>query len=171
MCFSTGVARAIRALSPIVHFRGPVVVTRQRSSMQGMDNLDISSLPSVGSQSPLTGSIDAAPSRRRSDWQLLTAHENGQMQVWEASTGMLCPVLRIGTAGPAARCVFVHVCTTWASAVEAVIACSCLHYCCHTLKGCLPCMHCSRSCGVLDAVLAHAECACQTSDFESLTEG
>ncbi|KAL0047223.1 hypothetical protein WJX82_010034 [Trebouxia sp. C0006] len=99
-----GVARAIRALSPIVHFRGPVVVTRQRSSMQGMDDLDISSLPSVGSQSPLTGSIDAAPSRRRSDWQLLTAHENGQMQVWEASTGMLYPVLRIGTAGPAARC-------------------------------------------------------------------
>ncbi len=118
--------------------------------MQGMGDLDISSLSSVGSQSPLTGSIEAAPSRR-SDWQLLTAHENGQMQVWEASTGMLCPVLRIGTAGPAARCVTVHVYTIWASTVEAVIACSCLCYCCHTLKGCLPCMHCSMSCGVLDA--------------------
>ncbi len=109
---STGVARAIKALSPIVHVRGPAAMTRQRSSMQGLEIVDISSLSSVGTQSPMTGSIEAAPSRRRSDWQLLTAHENGQMQVWEASTGMLCPVLRIGTAGPAARCVTVHVCTT-----------------------------------------------------------
>ncbi|DBA69568.1 TPA: hypothetical protein ACH3X2_012650 [Trebouxia sp. C0005] len=99
-----GVARAIKALSPIVHVRGPVAMTRQRSSMQGLENVDISSQSSIGSQSPMTGSIEAAPSRRRSDWQLLTAHENGQMQVWEASIGMLCPVLRIGTAGPAARC-------------------------------------------------------------------
>ena len=79
--------------------------------MQGMENMDISSFSSIGTQSPVTGSIEAAPARRRSNWQLLTAHENGQMQVWEASDGMLCPVLRIGSAGPAARCVTVHVCT------------------------------------------------------------
>ncbi|DBB01174.1 hypothetical protein WJX77_003342 [Trebouxia sp. C0004] len=102
-----GVARAIKALCPIVHVRGRVAMTRQRSSMQGLENVDISSLSSVGTQSPMTGSFEAAPSRRHSDWQLLTAHENGQMQVWEASTGMLCPVLRIGTAGPAARCLVV----------------------------------------------------------------
>ena len=35
--------------------------------------------------------------------QVVTAHDNGQVQVWDMSTGFLQPVLRMGVAGPSAR--------------------------------------------------------------------
>jgi len=142
VCFSTGVARAIKALSPIVHVRGPVAMTRQRSSPQGLENMDISSLSSIGTQSPMTGSIEAAPSCSRSDWQILTAHDNGQMQVWEVSTGVLFPVLRIGTAGPAARCATVHDARVYnLSQYSSGCACMQLPALLLQLSGRLPAMH------------------------------
>jgi len=96
------VARAIRALSPIVHVRVPVSMARQRSSNTGLENLDISSLSSVGTQSPVD-STEAVSNRRQTDWQILTAHDNGQVQVWDMSAGTLHPVLKIGAAGSSAR--------------------------------------------------------------------
>lgn len=36
-------------------------------------------------------------------WQVLTAHDNGQMQVWDASLGALQPLLRIGQPTAPAR--------------------------------------------------------------------
>lgn len=93
---ATGVARAIRALRPIVHVRLAVNMTGQRSSGLGLEGLDTSSLSSVDTQSPNPGS-------QQSDSQIVTAHDNGQVQVWDISTGTLQPVLRMGNVGPAAR--------------------------------------------------------------------
>ena len=99
----SGVARAIKVLSSFVHVRAPINITQQRSSETGLENMDTSSLSSVGTQSPGTDNIEAVPAQRHSNWQILTAHDNGQMQVWDMSSGMLCPVLRFGAVGPAAR--------------------------------------------------------------------
>ena len=37
------------------------------------------------------------------DWQLVTAHENGQLQVWDASLGTLQPIMRFGQTGNPCR--------------------------------------------------------------------
>ena len=103
VCWPSGVARAIKVLSSFVHVRAPINITQQRSSETGLENMDTSSLSSVGTQSPGNDSIEAVPTHRHSNWQILTAHDNGQMQVWDMSSGTLSPVLRIGAVGPAAR--------------------------------------------------------------------
>ena len=103
VCWPSGVARAIKALSSFVRVRVPVNITQQRSSELRVEHADISSLSSVGSQSPGTDSIEAVPAQQHSNWQILTAHDNGQLQVWDMSSGTLNPVLKIGAVGPAAR--------------------------------------------------------------------
>ena len=86
----------------LVHVRVPINMTRQRSSNHGLDGIDTSSLSSVETHSPATGSVEAAPSRAF-DWQIVTAHENGQIQVWDMTTGVLQPILRMGEVGASAR--------------------------------------------------------------------
>ena len=91
-------------MSPLVNVRVPINMTRQRSSKHGLDGIETSSLSSVETHSPATGSVEASPSQG-GDWQILTAHDNGQVQVWDMTTGVLQPVLRLGTVGASARCV------------------------------------------------------------------
>ena len=89
-------------MSPLVNVRVPIHMSRQRSSNHGLDGIDTSSLSSVETHSPATGSAEASPSRGV-DWQIVTAHDNGQMQVWDMTTGVLQPVLRVGAVGASAR--------------------------------------------------------------------
>ena len=61
---------------------------------------DDSALPSQGSGRESDGWPQLWEGR---PWQVLTAHDNGQMQVWDASLGALQPLLRIGQPTAPAR--------------------------------------------------------------------
>ena len=100
LSFLAGVARAVRMMGAVVTVRPPEDFIRQASSDEAVSAVDTSS-PS--SASPGTGNWDAASGHKRNSTQLVTAHDNGQLQVWDMSTGFLQPVLRIGVAGPSAR--------------------------------------------------------------------
>ena len=52
-------------------------------------------------QSPSKPNVGSDPGS--SVWQLVTAHSNGQLQVWDPSLGSIQPVLRIGDPGSACR--------------------------------------------------------------------
>lgn len=95
-----GVARAVRILSAVVTVRPPAEFIRQRSSQEALSAMDTSS---VSSASPGASSLKGLDGDRRNSTQVVTAHDNGQVQVWDMSTGFLQPVLRMGVAGPSAR--------------------------------------------------------------------
>lgn len=93
----TGVARAIR-----------VVDTRQKarasSNLYTGESSDSIRVSATGTSQPDTpGSPSPRLATQEDDFQVLTAHDNGQVQVWGAGSGWLQPVFRIGQAGPAAR--------------------------------------------------------------------
>ena len=94
-------------MSPVVNVQVPINMTRQRSSNHGLDGIDINSLSSVETLSPPTGSAEGSPSRG-ADWQIVTAHDNGQVQVWDMTTGVLQPVFRVGSVGASARWVLLQ---------------------------------------------------------------
>lgn len=85
-----------------MNVRVPINMTRQRSSGLGLDGVETCSLSSVETHSPANGSVEASPSKA-ADWQVLTAHDSGQVQVWDMTTGVLQPVLRLGHIGASAR--------------------------------------------------------------------
>ena len=95
-----GVARAVRILSGVVTVQPPAEFIRQHSSHEVLSAMDTSSFSSA---SPGTGSLDPSSRHKRNSTQVVTAHDNGQVQVWDMSTGFLQPVLRMGEAGPSAR--------------------------------------------------------------------
>ena len=66
---------------------------------------DMGSLPSVDSFSQADSNDMHSPrlAQQSGNFQLLTAHDNGQIQVWEAASGSLQPVCRIGQTGTSAR--------------------------------------------------------------------
>lgn len=105
VCVS-GVARAIRVLKAVVNVRlPPDMMVRQGSSTGNLSAaVDTGSLSSLGTASPQAGTAQPANGRKHNSMQVLTAHDNGQVQVWDMSTGFLQPVLRMGLAGPSARC-------------------------------------------------------------------
>ena len=85
----------------MVTVRPPQECIRQGSSHEvQLSAMDTSTLSSA---SPGTGSLDPPSGHKRNSTQVVTAHDNGQVQVWDMSTGFLQPVLRIGLAGPSAR--------------------------------------------------------------------
>lgn len=98
--FAAGVARAVRVLNAVVTVRPPAEFMRQRSSQEALSAMDTSS---VSSASPGAGSLKGLDGHRRNSTQVVTAHDNGQVQVWDMSTGFLQPVLRMGLVGPSAR--------------------------------------------------------------------
>lgn len=104
-----GVARAIRILSAVVTVRPPAEFISQRSSQEGLSAMDTSS---ISSASPGGGSQDRLDGHKRNSTQVVTAHDNGQVQVWDMSTGFLQPVLRMGVVGPSARCAILSLQTT-----------------------------------------------------------
>ena len=105
--FLTGVARAIKILSAMVTVRPPADMVRQRSSNEALSAMDTNGPSSVATPSPRTDSAEAAASGLKcNSTQVVTAHDNGQVQVWDMSTGFLQPVLRMGVAGPSARSAF-----------------------------------------------------------------
>ena len=97
---STGVARAVRILSAVVPVRPPAEFMRQRSSQEALSAMDTNG---VSSASPGAGSLKGLDGHRHNSTQVVTAHDNGQLQVWDMSTGFLQPVLRMGVVGPSAR--------------------------------------------------------------------
>ncbi|KAL3162493.1 hypothetical protein ABBQ32_010154 [Trebouxia sp. C0010 RCD-2024] len=102
-----GVARAIRVVSAVVTVRLPADIVRQRSSDGALSAMDTSSLSSVTTQSPDLGNTEPPSGLKRNSTQVVSAHDNGQVQVWDMSTGFLQPVLRMGLVGPSARCLVV----------------------------------------------------------------
>ena len=112
--FLAGVARAVRILSAVVTVRPPADIIRRRSSHEALSALDTCSLSSA---SPGAGSLDPPSGHKHNSTQVVTAHDNGQVQVWDMSTGFLQPVLRMGVAGPSARSALpaprtiFHICT------------------------------------------------------------
>lgn len=105
-----GAARAIRVVSAVVTVRLPADIVRQRSSTEALSAMDTSSLSSVTTPSPDLGNTEP-PSGLKT--QIVSAHDNGQVQVWDMSTGFLQPVLRMGLAGPSARSAFPAFLTTY----------------------------------------------------------
>lgn len=93
----------MRILSAVVSVRPPAEFMRQRSSQEALSAMDTSS---VSSASPGAGSLKGLDGHRHNSTQVVTAHDNGQVQVWDMSTGFLQPVLRMGVAGPSARLAF-----------------------------------------------------------------
>ena len=90
----------MRILTAVVTVRPPAEFIRQHSSREALSAMDTSS---ISSASPGTGSLDPPSGHKRNSTQVVTAHDNGQVQVWDMSTGFLQPVLRMGVAGPSAR--------------------------------------------------------------------
>ncbi|KAK9862943.1 hypothetical protein WJX84_012116 [Apatococcus fuscideae] len=68
---------------------------------------DINARGSLEEPRRSTGQGDKAPlatvDSSSSVWQLVTAHSNGQIQVWDPSLGSIKPVLRIGDPGSSCR--------------------------------------------------------------------
>lgn len=112
-CCWPGVARAIRVVSAVVTVRLPADIVRQRSSDGALSAMDTSSLSSVTTQSPDLGNTEPPSGLKRNSTQVVSAHDNGQVQVWDMSTGFLQPVLRMGLVGPSARSAFPAFLTTY----------------------------------------------------------
>lgn len=115
-----GAARAIRIISAVVTVRPPADIVRQRSSTGALSAMETGSVSSATTQSPETGSRELPGGLKHNSTQVVTAHDNGQVQVWDMSTGFLQPVLRMGLAGPSARSAFLAPHT-----LERVDWCSC----------------------------------------------
>lgn len=88
-----GVARAIRVVDTKAGSSASSQSgqTSYKPSANGAVQPDSPDLPSPGTQ------------LQRGTFQVLTAHDNGQVQVWEAALGSLQPEFRIGQPGPSAR--------------------------------------------------------------------
>ena len=111
LVFLVGVARAIVIMNALVNVKLPPDMLRQPSCADRLNNVDISSLSSTETVPPQPGAVQPASGAKRNGPQVVTAHDNGQVQVWDMSTGFLQPVLKIGDAGPSARSAFApHAC-------------------------------------------------------------
>ena len=81
-------------------------MVRHHSSADRLNPVDTDSISSVATPPLQARTVQPVSGARRNSTQVVTAHDNGQVQVWDMSTGFLQPVLKIGAAGPSARSAF-----------------------------------------------------------------
>ena len=87
-----GPAQAMMMMRSVVH----VTLPEDVSTRDALDESNHSA--GQGGRAPL-----ATKDSGSSVWQLVTAHSNGQLQVWDPSLGSIKPVLRIGNPGSSCR--------------------------------------------------------------------
>lgn len=86
---SVGAASCMMLISPIVR-----ITTSSERAPSAASTLAMASIPSYlgGGNSGSGGSTDVPQA-----WQLMTGHNNGIVQIWGQVSGVLKPLLRIGT--------------------------------------------------------------------------